>query len=42
MGEIVDSSSEIMGIKTGSKTLLSSGNTTGVNIDSRIGLESLI
>jgi len=41
MGEIIDSSSEIMEIKTGSRTLLSSGNTTGADIDSRIGLESL-
>ena len=42
MDEMIDSSSGIMGIKIGSKTLLSSGNTTGVDIDSRIGPESLI
>jgi len=41
MGEMIDSSSEIMGIKTGSRMLLSLSNTTGVDIDSRIGLESL-
>ena len=41
MGEMIDSSLEIMKIKTGSRMLLSLGNTTGVNIDSRIGLESL-
>ena len=41
MGEMVDSNSGIIGIKTGSRTLLSSGNTTAVDIDSRIGLESL-
>ena len=39
--EIIDSSSGIMGIKTGSRTLLILGNTTGVDIDSRIRLESL-
>ena len=41
MGEMIDLSSEIMRIKTGSRILLSLRNTTGVNIDSRIGLESL-
>ena len=41
MGEIIDSSSEIMGSKTGLRMLLSLGNTTGVDIDSRIGLELL-
>ena len=41
MGEMIDSSSGSIGIKTGSRTLLSSGKTTGVDIDSRIGLESL-
>ena len=41
MGEMIDSSSGIMGSKTGSRTLLSSDNTIGVDIDSRIGLESL-
>jgi len=41
MGEMIDSSSEIMGSKTGSRMLLSLGNTIGVDIDSRIGLESL-
>ena len=41
MGEMIDSSSRIMEIKTGSRTILSLGNTTGVNIDSKIGLESL-
>jgi len=39
---MIDSSSGSMGIKTGSRTLLSSDNTTGVEIDSRSGLESLI
>ena len=42
MGEIVDSSSEIMRIKIGSRTLLSSGNTTGVDIDSKIRLKILL
>ena len=32
MGEMIDSSSGIMGIKTGSRTLLSLDNTTGVDI----------
>ena len=41
MGEMIDSSSGIMGIKTGSRTLLSLGNTTGVDIDAKIRLESL-
>jgi len=41
MGEMIDSSSEIMRIKTGSRTLLRLGNTIGVDIDSKIGLESL-
>ena len=41
MGEMIDSVSGIMGIKIGSRTLLSSGNTTGIDIDSRIGLELL-
>ena len=41
MGEMIDPSSGIMRIKTGSRMLLSSGNTTGVDIDSRSGLESL-
>ena len=41
MGEMIDSSSGIMGIKTGSRTLFSSGNTIGVDIDLRIGFESL-
>jgi len=41
MGEMIDSSSRIMGIKTGSRALLSVGNSTGVDIDSRIGLETL-
>ena len=36
MGEMIDSSSEIMRIKTGSRILFSLGNTTGVDIDSRI------
>jgi len=30
---MIDSGSGIMGIKTGSRTLLSLGNTTGVDID---------
>ena len=38
---MIDSSSEIIGIKTGSRTLPSLGNTTWVDIDLRIGLESL-
>ena len=41
MGEMIDSSSGSMGIKTGSRTLLSLGNTTVVDIDSRIRLELL-
>ena len=41
MGKMIDSSSGSMEIKTGSRKLLSSGNTTGVDIDLRIGLESL-
>ena len=41
MGEMIYSSSEIMSIKTGSRMLPSFGNTTGVDIDLRIGLESL-
>ena len=41
MGEMIDSGSGIMGIKIGTRMLLSLGNTTGVDIDSRIGLESL-
>ena len=41
MGEMIDLSSEIMRIKTGSRMLLSLGSTTGADIDSRIGLESL-
>ena len=41
MSEMIDSSSEIMRIKIGSKMLLSLGNTTRVDIDSRIGLELL-
>jgi len=41
MGEMIDSSLEIVGIKTGSRMLVSLGNTTGVDIYSRIGPESL-
>ena len=41
MGEMIDSSSGIMEIKTSSRMLLSLGNTTGVDIDSKIRLESL-
>ena len=41
MGEMIDSSSEIIGIKTGSRMLLSLSNTTGVDIDLKIWLESL-
>ena len=41
MGEMIDSSSGIMGIKTGARMLLNLGNTIGVDIDSRNGLESL-
>ena len=41
MGEMIDSSSGSMRIKIGSRTSLSSGNTTGVDIDSRIGFELL-
>ena len=41
MSEMIDSSSKIMGFKTGSKMLLSLGNTTIVDIDLRIGFESL-
>ena len=41
MDEMIDLSSEIMGIKTGSRTLLSLDNTTGVDNDSRIGLKLL-
>ena len=33
MGKMIDSSSEIMGIKTGSRMLPSLGNTTGEDID---------
>jgi len=38
---MIDSSSESIGIKICSRTLHSLGNTTGVDINSRIGLESL-
>jgi len=41
MGEKIDSSSGSMGIKTSSRTSLSLGNTIGVYIDSRTGLELL-
>jgi len=41
IGEMIDSSSGSMGIKTGSRTSLNSGNTIGVDIDSRIELELL-
>ena len=41
MGEMIDSSSGIMGIKTSSRMLLSLGNTTGVDSDSMNGFESL-
>ena len=41
MGEMIDSSLGIMRIKTGSRMLLSLSNTTGIDIDSRNGLESL-
>ena len=41
MSEMIDSSSGIMRIKTGSRMLSSLGNTTGVDIDLNIGLESL-
>ena len=41
MSEMIDPSSGIMGIKTGSRLLLSFGNTTKVDIDSKIGLELL-
>ena len=41
MSEMIDSNSKFMEIKTGSRTLLSSGNNIGVDIDLRIGLESL-
>ena len=40
IGEMIDSSLG-MGIKTGWRILFSLGNTIGVDIDSRIGLESL-
>ena len=41
MGEMIDSSSRIMGIKTGSRMLPNLGNTIGVDIYLKIGLESL-
>ena len=40
MGEMIDSGSGIIGIKTGSRTLLSLGNTRGVDIDTRIRLDN--